>query len=193
MVTHDQEEAMTMANRIAHHGCRPHPPDRHARRNLRSAEFSRYTAEFIGSVNLFDGASTRTRRTTSPSPVPALPDPIYVGSWRHRLRGTWTWASRVRPEKIKISKDEPEQPHNKAQGKIEDIAYFGSHSVYHVRLPMAAQSHVPTSPTSSAGRQRGIHLERQGLGVLGRQRRRGADVMTARAAVERFLPGRAGA
>jgi putrescine transport system ATP-binding protein len=41
----------------------------------------------------------------------------------------------VRPEKVQISKEEPAQPHNKARGKIEDIAYFGSHSVFHVRLP----------------------------------------------------------
>ena len=41
----------------------------------------------------------------------------------------------VRPEKLDIGKTEPAQPHNKARGSIEDIAYFGSHSVYHVRLP----------------------------------------------------------
>ena len=41
----------------------------------------------------------------------------------------------LRPEKILVDKDEPGQPHNKARGVIEDIAYFGSHSVFHVRLP----------------------------------------------------------
>jgi len=41
----------------------------------------------------------------------------------------------VRPEKLGIGKLEPEQQYNKAKGIIEDIAYFGSHSVYHVRLP----------------------------------------------------------
>jgi putrescine transport system ATP-binding protein len=40
----------------------------------------------------------------------------------------------LRPEKVHISKDEPAEPHNKAHGSIEDIAYFGSHSVYHIRL-----------------------------------------------------------
>jgi putrescine transport system ATP-binding protein len=34
-----------------------------------------------------------------------------------------------------IAKEEPAQAHNKARGTIEDIAYYGSHSVYHVRLP----------------------------------------------------------
>ena len=38
MVTHDQEEAMTMAHRIAVMDCGQDPPDRHARRNLRAAE-----------------------------------------------------------------------------------------------------------------------------------------------------------
>ena len=41
----------------------------------------------------------------------------------------------LRPEKITVTKEEPDEPHNKARGIIEDIAYFGSHSVYHVRLP----------------------------------------------------------
>lgn len=45
----------------------------------------------------------------------------------------------VRPEKIEVSKEEPAQSHNKAHGSIEDIAYFGSHSVYHVRLPSGAR------------------------------------------------------
>jgi len=40
----------------------------------------------------------------------------------------------MRPEKVQISKDEPGEPHNKAHGIIEDIAYFGDHSVYHIRL-----------------------------------------------------------
>ena len=37
-----------------------------------------------------------------------------------------------------MDKDEPAQPHNKVHGIIEDIAYFGSHSVYHVRLVSGA-------------------------------------------------------
>jgi putrescine transport system ATP-binding protein len=41
----------------------------------------------------------------------------------------------LRPEKLAVGKDEPPEAHNKARGSIEDIAYFGSHSVYHVRLP----------------------------------------------------------
>ena len=40
----------------------------------------------------------------------------------------------IRPEKIAISKEEPALNYNKVQGTIEEIAYFGSHSVYHVRL-----------------------------------------------------------
>jgi putrescine transport system ATP-binding protein len=45
----------------------------------------------------------------------------------------------LRPEKVMIGKDEPAGDTNKAQGVIEEIAYFGSHSVYHVRLPSGAK------------------------------------------------------
>lgn len=44
------------------------------------------------------------------------------------------WRSRC-ARKARDRQDEPAQACNKAQGVIEDIAYFGSHSVYHVRLP----------------------------------------------------------
>ena len=50
-----------------------------------------------------------------------------------RLRANVALA--LRPEKIHVDKDEPAQPHNKVRGTIEEIAYFGSHSVFHVRLP----------------------------------------------------------
>jgi putrescine transport system ATP-binding protein len=63
-----------------------------------------------------------------------LPDSVYIGHGISGFEGQEV-AFAVRPEKIYISKDEPAQKHNKAQGIVEDIAYFGSHSVYHVRLP----------------------------------------------------------
>ena len=45
----------------------------------------------------------------------------------------------IRPEKVHIDKDEPAQKYNKVRGVIEEIAYFGSHSVYHVRLQSGAK------------------------------------------------------
>jgi putrescine transport system ATP-binding protein len=132
MVTHDQEEAMTMAHRIAimeQGGIHQiGTPD-----EVYEQPNSRYTAEFIGSVNLFEGKIDKDEKDFITISCPKLPDPIHVA---HGVTGYTGMdvAFALRPEKVRISKDEPATPHNKAHGIIEDIAYFGSHSVYHVRL-----------------------------------------------------------
>ncbi|MCC7247169.1 MAG: polyamine ABC transporter ATP-binding protein [Lysobacter sp.] len=133
MVTHDQEEAMTMATRIALMDAgrirQVGTPD-----EIYESPTSRFAAEFIGSINMFDGRIDEDEADYITILSPSLAAPIYVGHGVSGYEGQEVGYG-VRPEKIAISKDEPEQPHNKAQGKIEDIAYFGSHSVFHVRLP----------------------------------------------------------
>jgi putrescine transport system ATP-binding protein len=132
MVTHDQEEAMTMANRIAIMEAgrfrQIGPPD-----EIYEQPNSRYTAEFIGSVNLFEGKIDKDEKDFITIACPCLPDPIYVAHGVSGFTGMDV-AFALRPEKVHISKDEPGEPHNKAHGIIEDIAYFGDHSVYHIRL-----------------------------------------------------------
>jgi putrescine transport system ATP-binding protein len=133
MVTHDQEEAMTMATRIALMDAgrirQVGTPD-----EIYESPTSRFAAEFIGSINMFDGRIDEDQADYITIQSPSLPVPIYVGHGVSGFEGQEVGYG-VRPEKITISKDEPEQPHNKARGRIEDIAYFGSHSVFHVRLP----------------------------------------------------------
>jgi len=133
MVTHDQEEAMTMATRIAlmDQGWirQVGTPD-----EIYEQPTSRFAAEFIGSVNLIEGAVEEDEANYVTIRSPQLPDPIYIGHGISGFEGQEV-AFAVRPEKLGIGKQEPPQPHNKAKGVIEDIAYFGSHSVYHVRLP----------------------------------------------------------
>jgi len=132
MVTHDQEEAMTMAHRIAVMEAgrirQIGSPD-----EIYEQPNSRYTAEFIGSVNLFEGKIDKDEKDFVTINSPALPDPIFVAHGVTGFTGMDV-AFALRPEKLRISKEEPPEPHNKAHGSIEDIAYFGSHSVYHVRL-----------------------------------------------------------
>jgi putrescine transport system ATP-binding protein len=132
MVTHDQEEAMTMAHRIA-------VMDAGRIRQLGTPDEiyeqpnCRFTAEFIGSVNMFEGKIEEDEKDYVTIRSPALEKPIYVG---HGVTGYdgMSVAFAIRPEKIAISKEEPALNYNKVQGTIEEIAYFGSHSVYHVRL-----------------------------------------------------------
>ncbi|MBD9367775.1 polyamine ABC transporter ATP-binding protein [Xanthomonas sp. XNM01] len=133
MVTHDQEEAMTMATRIAlmDQGWiqQVGKPD-----DIYEQPANRFAAEFIGSVNLVDGVIDEDLPEYVTLKTPAFPATIYIGHGITGFEGQQV-AFALRPEKLEIGKDEPAQPHNKAQGTIEDIAYFGSHSVYHVRLP----------------------------------------------------------
>ena len=133
MVTHDQEEAMTMATRIA-------LMDAGRIRQLGTPgeiyeqPTSRFAAEFIGSLNVIEGVIEEDHPDFVTIRSPSLIDPVRIGHGISGFEGQHV-AFGVRPEKLTISKDEPEQPHNKASGVIEDIAYYGSHSIYHLRLP----------------------------------------------------------
>ncbi len=133
MVTHDQEEAMTMAHRIAVMDTgwirQIGTPD-----EIYEQPNCRFTAEFIGSVNIFDGVIRDDHPNYVTIASAALEHALYVGHGITCFEGQQV-ALAVRPEKIVVSTEEPAQAHNKAHGTIEDIAYFGSHSVYHVRLP----------------------------------------------------------
>ncbi|KFN44538.1 ABC transporter ATP-binding protein [Arenimonas oryziterrae] len=133
MVTHDQEEAMTMAHRIALMDAgrirQVGTPD-----EIYEQPTSRFAAEFIGSLNVIEGKVENDEADYVTIRSPMLQDLIHIGHGISGFEGQEV-AFAVRPEKVTISREEPDQPHNKAQGIIEDIAYYGSHSVYHLRLP----------------------------------------------------------
>ena len=137
MVTHDQEEAMTMAGRIAimHQGWIAQvgtPMD------IYETPASRLVCEFIGNVNLFEGELVEDDADHAVIACPQLERPIYIGhgiSTRAEERHI-TYA--LRPEKLLLSLDKPALEHadyNWSTGKVHDIAYLGGHSVYHVELP----------------------------------------------------------
>lgn len=133
MVTHDQEEAMTMAHRIAIMDAgrirQVGTPD-----EVYEQPANRFTAEFIGSVNLVEGKIDEDQKDYITIRASIFKHAIYVGHGVTGYEGQEV-ALALRPEKLVLSKDEPAQRYNKTRGVIEDIAYFGSHSVYHVRLP----------------------------------------------------------
>jgi putrescine transport system ATP-binding protein len=137
MVTHDQEEAMTMATRIALMDAgrirQVGTPD-----EIYEQPTSRFAAEFIGSLNVIEGTIEQDHADFVTIRSAALPDPVFVGHGISGFEGQQVVFA-LRPEKVRIGKDEPAQPHNKARGTIDDIAYYGSHSVYHLRLPSGAK------------------------------------------------------
>lgn len=130
MVTHDQEEAMTMASRIAvmSEGVIRQtggPSEIYETPNCR------FVADFIGSVNMFEGKVV----VDEPDHV-VIDSPEcqhYVG---HGITGTigMPVSVAVRPEKISISQDAPEQTSNVVYGEIVELAYLGSYTVYHLKL-----------------------------------------------------------
>jgi putrescine transport system ATP-binding protein len=131
IVTHDQEEAMTVADRISvmDHGriVQIAPPA-----DIYEAPNSRYVADFIGSVNIFEGTveeapADRTRLATVDGTV------IESQSGGAR-RGETVWFA-VRPEKVRIAHEEPADKRvNSVPGEVWDIAYFGDTTLYNVKL-----------------------------------------------------------
>jgi putrescine transport system ATP-binding protein len=145
MVTHDQEEAMTMAHRIAimDEGriVQVGTPD-----EIYEQPANRFAATFVGSVNLVEGKIEEDAPDHITIRASGLPEPIYIGHG-HTGYEDMEVIFALRPEKLVISKEMPDQPHNRFRGKIEEIAYFGSHSVMHIRLPSGLKllAHVPNS------------------------------------------------
>ncbi len=132
IVTHDQEEAMTVASRIAVMDdgqlIQVDTPDR-----IYETPNSVYVADFIGDVNLIEGnASPRGDGKTLLHWAEGQPPLVAECPHAPETQARCTFA--IRPEKVSISKDRPSDRTNVIQGRIEDIAYLGSLSVYSVLL-----------------------------------------------------------
>ncbi len=132
LVTHDQEEAMTMSTRMAimeegkirQIGV-PH--------DVYEFPNSRYVAKFIGSINLFDGIVIEQET-----------DHVLIETHEMECRCQATHTGvlplgsnitlAIRPEKIMISTTKPEYQYNWAKGVIQEIAYLGDVSIYYIEL-----------------------------------------------------------
>jgi putrescine transport system ATP-binding protein len=136
MVTHDQEEAMTMAERIAimHLGWIAQvgsPMD------IYETPASRLVCEFIGNVNLFDGELIEDSEAYAVIACPQLERPIYVGHGISTRAQDKRVTYALRPEKLLMSLEKPVlemADYNWVQGEVHDIAYLGGHSVYYIKL-----------------------------------------------------------
>jgi len=134
MVTHDQEEAMTMAQRIAimHLGWIAQigsPVD------IYEAPVSRMVCEFIGNVNAFDGTVVEDLEGHAIIHSPDLEQKIYVGHGVSTSVQDKSITYAIRPEKLLVSTVKPDNRYNWSSGKVHDIAYLGGHSVFYVELP----------------------------------------------------------
>ncbi|WP_299651214.1 ABC transporter ATP-binding protein [uncultured Tateyamaria sp.] len=132
IVTHDQEEAMTVASRVAvmDEGqiIQVATPER-----IYEAPDSVYVADFIGDVNILHGSAKAVGPDTYEVAWAAGQNPVHAASTRPFSDGQACHLA-IRPEKVSIHKDRPAAD-NAVQGKVLDIAYLGNLSTYHVELP----------------------------------------------------------
>ncbi len=135
VVTHDQEEAMTLADRIA-------VMDRGEVRQVGSPteiyEYpnSRFVAGFIGSITTFAATVSAVSGDLAQVEVPELGTAVTARDVGGLAAGQAVTLA-LRPEKIRIGRDRPEGG-NAIPGVVKDLAYFGKDSLYRVTLDTGA-------------------------------------------------------
>ena len=156
VVTHDQEEAMTLASRI---GVMDHGEIVQAGTPSEIYEFpsSKFVADFVGSVNIFEGKLLEDEPEYVRIGSDELGGTIYVSHGISAAPEAVVWAA-VRPEKIFMSTSQPACPvegsasaqstDNVVRGTVQDIAYLGDLSIYLVKLASGKVVRV-TQPNTS--------------------------------------------
>jgi len=154
VVTHDQEEAMTLATRI---GVMNHGEIVQVGTPTEIYEYpgSRFVADFIGSVNLFEGRLVEDEPDYVRVKSDELGGTFHVGHGVSAAPDATVWVA-LRPEKIHIAHERPDGgPDNQVQGTVAEIAYRGDQSVYLVTLASGRQVRV-TQP--NIVRQGGVRI-----------------------------------
>src|SRR5450631_4549089 len=146
VVTHDQEEAMTLASRI---GVMNHGEIAQAGTPSEIYEFpsSKFVADFVGTVNIFEGKLIEDEPDYVRIGSAELGGTIYVSHGISAPPEAIVWAA-VRPEKIFMSTAPPAGTDNTVRGVVQDIAYLGDLSIYLVKLPTGKVVRV-TQPNTS--------------------------------------------
>lgn len=146
IVTHDQAEAMSLADRI---GVMDRgrlmqvapPAEIYERPN------SRWVADFIGEINIFEGRLGADRQA-----VETAASATWRGAaWVEAAAGATVFAA-VRPEKVRIGRNEPPEGDNRAAATVTDIGYFGETSVYRLRLSDGTTVKASAVNAGSGGR-----------------------------------------
>ncbi len=161
VVTHDQEEAMTLGTRlgvmnqgrIVQVGT---PAD------IYESPATRFVADFIGSVNMFEGQVYENGADGLCIRSADLGCTVRVERAGGGARGATVWTA-IRPEKIQIARAAPDgadgaPAENQARGTVKEIAYMGDMSIYLVRLDSGSMVRV-TLPNVMRGGERPIGRE----------------------------------
>jgi putrescine transport system ATP-binding protein len=141
IVTHDQEEAMTMADRIGvmdsgrlEQVATP--------RQLYEVPNSRWIAEFVGDINMIEGRIERRseQRWTIATRVAGT----VIAAAPRQWSGKTAICVAIRPEKVKLSRRGPAsdaanaETLNRLEGVVTEISYLGGHTIYQVQLDAGA-------------------------------------------------------
>ncbi|WEK04406.1 MAG: polyamine ABC transporter ATP-binding protein [Candidatus Devosia phytovorans] len=147
VVTHDQEEAMSLATRIGvmnqgEIAMIGEPTDIYEFPN------SKFVASFIGSANMVEGVVTEDEPGHVRIHSPELGCDIYVGHGVDCAPDQILWWA-IRPEKLMLSRDKPTSKNgaNVTRGVVEDIGYLGDMSVYQVLLDSGKHLRVTQTNT----------------------------------------------
>jgi putrescine transport system ATP-binding protein len=150
VVTHDQEEAMTLASRIGvmNHGGIVQigtPSD------IYEYPSSRFVADFIGSVNMFEGRLVEDEPDYVRVASEELGGTFHVGHGVSAAPDATVWVA-LRPEKIALTRERPDgDGDNRVAGVVAEVAYRGDQSVYLVKLATGRMMRVTQPNTLRQG------------------------------------------
>ncbi len=135
VVTHDQEEAMTMADRIAVMN-KGHIVQVGTPGDIYEQPKTRFIAEFVGDVNILEGKVTKQSEDGLwHISSPACRADLVIDDPDEVLNEGQAVAIAIRPEKMTISREPlPEGTMNALAGEIWDVGYLGDWTVYRVKL-----------------------------------------------------------
>ena len=137
VVTHDQEEAMTLSTRIAVMN-KGEVEQVGTPTEIYEYPGNRFVAQFIGTINIFNGQVTAMEGDSAHVACKGL-EPDLLVEHAGNLRVGQSVGIAVRPEKLTLSKSPREGAANQVKGMVTDLGYLGSLSVYRVTLENGQQ------------------------------------------------------
>jgi putrescine transport system ATP-binding protein len=158
VVTHDQEEAMTLGQRLGvmNHGriAQVGTPS-----DIYESPATRFVADFIGSVNMFEGQVNDGDSEFVRIDCNELGCVVRAQRALSSAAGAKVWTA-IRPEKINISRQPPPagSDENAVQGTVREIAYMGDMSIYLVQIASGKMLRV-TLPNITRGGERPLERE----------------------------------
>ena len=152
VVTHDQEEAMTLSDRIG-----VMDAGRIVQTGTPTAVYespgTRFVAGFIGSVNLFEGRVAAEDARHLIIECEGAGCPLYSDRGVRAARGDRVWVA-VRPEKLELSREAPSREYNRIESVVTEVAYRGGLSIYRLLADSGTELRVsrPNLARASADR-----------------------------------------